>query len=115
MEKSRIEIEKENWSRFVIKTKIKYKINLIYNSKLKSNDTWRNIGRKTRNLTQSWARNDPIQGFWFRRIQGFSFCDFENKFQHSRGDLFQFSPPILDFKHSTDVEMSLEEVKNKRF
>ena len=36
-EKSSIEIEKENRSRFVIKTEIKYKINLLYDSKLKSN------------------------------------------------------------------------------
>ena len=30
---------------------------------------------KTRNLTQSSLRNDPIN----RRIHGFSFCDFEDK------------------------------------
>ena len=39
----------------------------------------------------------------------FSFADFENKVTHLRGDFFQFSQPILDFKHSLNAKMSLEE------
>ena len=93
------------------KTNIKSNINLIYDSKLKYNATGRKIRRKTRNLTQSRARNDPIN----HQIQDFSFRDFQNKFRHSRGDFFLFSPPILDFKHSFDAETSLDEVKNKIF
>ena len=58
---------------------------------------------KTRNLTRSRAQNDPIT----RWIQGFSFCDFENEFYCSRGDFFQLFQPIIDLKHSLDVEMSL--------
>ena len=69
------------------------------------------IKRKTYNLTQSQARNDPIN----LRIQGFSFCDFENEFWHSRDDFFWFSPPIIVFKHSSDAEMSHEEVEIKWF
>ena len=57
------------------------------------------------NLTRSRARNDPIN----RRIQGFSFRNFENKVWHLRYDFFQFSRPILDFKHYLDAEMSLED------
>ena len=33
------------------KTKNKYKINLIYGCKLKDNDTWQKINKKTHNLT----------------------------------------------------------------
>ena len=68
------------------------------------------LGKKC-NLTRSRARNDQIT----RQIKGFSFCDFKNKAQHSREDLFLFSPQNLDFKHSLDMKMSLEEVENKRF
>ena len=50
---------------------------------------------KTHNLTQSRARNDPINC----RIQDFLFRDFENKVRRSRYDFFQFFQPILDFKH----------------
>ena len=66
---------------------------------------------KTRNLTQSRAWNDPIN----HRIKSFSFCDFENKVRRSWCDFFWFSPPILDFKYSLDVEMSLTEVEIKWF
>ena len=59
---------------------------------------------KTLNLTQSRTRNDPIN----RWIQGHSFCDFENEVRRLRCDFFLFSRPILDLKHSLDVEMSLE-------
>ena len=65
---------------------------------------------KARNLTQSHARYDPTN-FW---IQCFSFRNFENEFQRSRGDFFLFFQPILDFKHSSDMEMSLKEVEIKR-
>ena len=109
MEKSRIEIEKENRSRFVIITKIKSKIKLTYNSKLKSNVIGRDNRRKTHNLTQSLTQNDPIN----HQIQGFSVHDFENKVQHSRDDFFLFYLPIIDFKHSSDAEMSLEEQEIK--
>ena len=86
-------------------------IRLIYYSKLKSNTIRRKIKKKTRNLTQSCARNDPIDC----RIKGFLFCDFENKVRHSRSNFFQFSPQNLDFKHSMDAEMSLEEEESERF
>ena len=66
---------------------------------------------KRLNLTQSRARNDPINC----QIQGFSLLDFENEVRRSRCDFFQFSQPLLDFKHSLDVEMSLEEEEFKRF
>ena len=66
---------------------------------------------KTLNLTQSRTRNDPIN----RRIQGFSFRDFENDIRHSRWGFFQFSRPILDLKHSLDTEMILEGEEVKRF
>ena len=66
---------------------------------------------KTLNLTRSRARNDPI----IRRIQGFSFRDFENEVWRSRCDFFQFSQRIIDFKHSLDGEMSIEDEEFKRF
>ena len=59
---------------------------------------------KTRNLTWSRARNDPIN----YRIQGFLFRDFKNEVRRSRCDFFHFFQPILDFKYSLDAEMSLE-------
>ena len=65
----------EIWSRNWFKTEIKLKLNLIYDSKCKSNAKWRKIKIKTHNLTQSRARNDPIN----RRIHGFLFRDFEDK------------------------------------
>ena len=48
------------------------KLNLIYDSKLKSNAKWRKIKMKTRNLTQSSA---PIN----RQIYCYSFRDFEDE------------------------------------
>ena len=93
------------------KTKIKSKINLIHYLKLKFNVTRRKIRRKTHNLTQSYARNDSID----HRIKGFLFHDFKNKVQHLRVDFFLFSPQNLDFKHSLNAEMSLEEEESKRF
>ena len=64
---------------------------------------------KTHNLTRSHAQNDPIN----RWIQGFSFRDFENEVWRSRCDFFRFFQPILDFKHSSNIEMSLEELEIK--
>ena len=66
---------------------------------------------KTRNLTQSRAWNDLINC----RIQGFSLYDFENEVRRSRRDFFQFSPLILDFKHSLNAKTSLDEVEIKWF
>ena len=105
----RFGIEKEIQSRKVIKTEIKNKIKLIYNSKCKSNAKESYIRMETRNLIQSHARNDSIN----RQIRGFSFCDFKNKVWRSRYDFFRFFQPILDFKHSLDAEMSLEELEIK--
>ena len=51
------------------------KLNLIYDSKYKSNAKWWRIKMKTRNLTQSRARNDLIN----RRIHGYSFHDFKDE------------------------------------
>ena len=59
-EKSKIKIKIEIRSQKLIKTKTKAKINPIYDSKCKSNAKGQNIRMKTRNLTQSRARNDPI-------------------------------------------------------
>ena len=64
---------------------------------------------KTCHLSQRRAQNDPIN----RRIQGLSFRNFRNKACHSRCDFFQFFQPIIDFKHSSDVKISLEEVEIK--
>ena len=76
MEKSKFEIEIEIRSRNWLKTKIKLKLNLIYDSKYKYNAKWWNIKMKTRNLTQSHARNDLIN--WW--IHGYSFRDFEDEY-----------------------------------
>ena len=62
---------------------------------------------KTHNLTRSRAQNDPNN----HRIQGISFRNFENQFWRSRCDVFLFFQLILDFKHSSDVEMSVEELE----
>ena len=68
--------------------------------------------RKTRNLTRRYAWNDPID----RQIKGFWLCNFENEVQSSRGDFFRFFLQNLDFKHSLDMKMSLEEEEeSKRF
>ena len=66
---------------------------------------------KTLNLTWIRAQNNPIN----RRIQGFSSRTFENKVRHSRCDFSQFPRSILDFKHSLDAEMRLEDEEFKRF
>ena len=42
--------------------------------------------KKTHNLTQNRGRNDPIDC----QIKGYSFHILENKFQHSRGEIFLF-------------------------
>ena len=110
-EKSRFEIEIEFERENDWKTIIKMKLNLIYNSKCKSNAKWWKIRMKTHNLTQSRARNDPIN----YRIQGFSFPDFENEVLHSICNCFQFPWSISDFKHSLDAETILEDEEIKRF
>ena len=68
------------------KTEQSSKIQLIYYSKLKDNDIGQKIRRKTRNLTQSRARNDRIDC----RIKGLSFHNFDEKIRHSRGDFSLF-------------------------
>ena len=106
--------EQKSYRKSIVKRekyKIKYKINLIYDSKLQSNDAGQNIRRKTHNLTQDSARNDPID----RQIKGFSICNFEDDCHHSRGELSLFFQRNLSFNHSLDTEMSLEEEKSQRF
>ena len=66
---------------------------------------------KTHNLTQDSDRNDPIN----RRIQGFSFRDFENDHRCSRGEFSLFDRGNLTFNHSVDAEMCLEVFENKIF
>ena len=61
----------------MIKTEIKLKVNLIYDSKCKINTKWWNIKMKTRNLTQSSFRNDPI----YCRMHGFLFRIFEDEIE----------------------------------
>ena len=56
-------------------------------------------------LTQNSALNDPID----RRINGSSFCDFEDEFWHSRSHFSLFSPQNLTFKKSFDAKIDLEE------
>ena len=53
-----------------------FKIQLIHDSKWKSNDTRQKIKRKTHNLTRNHARNNPID----HRIKSFSFCISKNKY-----------------------------------
>ena len=48
-------------------------------------------------------------------IKGFLFCDFVDKIWHSRGDFSLFFRRNLDFKHSLNVEIDLEEDEIKRF
>ena len=69
------------------------------------------LGGKTRNLTRDSDRNDPIN----RRIQGFSFRDFENNRRCSRGELSLIDRRNLTFNHSVDAKMSLEAIESKRF
>ena len=89
----------------------KPKIDLIYNSKLKSNVIGRKIRTKTRFVTQDSARIDLI----VRRSKGFSFCEFEDDHWCSKIDFSLFSQQNLSFKCSSDVEMSLEAKGRKRF
>ena len=70
MEKSRSENQIEFLNVKREKSKIKSKINLIYNWKMKSDVIERNIGKKTRILTRDSAQNDPIDC----RIKGFHFA-----------------------------------------
>ena len=87
-----------------LKTKIKTKLNLIYDSKYKSNGKWWKIKMKTCNLTQIRARNDPIN----RRMHGYSFHNFEDKNWHSRYDLSLLPRSIFDFMHSSDTKTCQE-------
>ena len=105
MEKSTREIYIENLNVKREKIKIKSKIRLISYSKLKSNVIRRYIRRKTQFLTHDSAQIDPINC----QIKGFSFHQFEDNCQHSRSNFSLFSQQNVTFKHSLDVEMSLEE------
>ena len=49
------------------------------------------------------------------RIKGFSFRNFEDKIWHSRDDFSLFFQRNIDFKHSLDTEIDLEEDEIKRF
>ena len=64
---------------------------------------------KTRNFDSD--RNDPIN----RRIQGFSFHNFENDLRCSREKFSLIDRRSLTFNHSVDVKMSLEVIRSKRF
>ena len=86
------------------KTKIKIEIDLIYYSKLKYIVIKIKIRTKTWFLTQDSARIDQIS----RQIKGFSLREFEDKRWRSRINFSLFSQQNLTFKHSSDVEMSLE-------
>ena len=83
----------------------------MYDSILKHNDKSQMIRRKTHNLTQSRAQIDPIDC----QIKGFSFRDFEAKIWHLIGNFSSFFRQNLDFRHSLDMEMSLEDEAIKRF
>ena len=66
---------------------------------------------KKYNLIWSRAWIDQIN----RWIKGFSFLDFEDKIQNSRGNFSLFFWWNLDFKHSRDAKMSLEEEEINKF
>ena len=93
------------------KSEIKSKINLIYESKLQSNDTGWKIRRKTHNLTQDSTWNDPID----REIKTFSFCDFEDDSWHSWGKFSLIFWRNLTFNYFLNAEMSLQVKGRKRF
>ena len=76
------------------KIDLKLKLNLIDDSKCKSNAKWQKIKMKIRNLTQSHAWNDPIN----LQMHGYSFRDFEDKNWHSRCDFSLLPRSISDFK-----------------
>ena len=75
------------------------------------NDTGRKVRGKTGNLIQDSDRNDPIN----RRIEGFSFRDFENDRRCSRDEFFLIDRRNLTFNISVDTEMSLEVIRSERF
>ena len=83
----------------------------MYNLKLKFDVTRREIRRKILNITLNRAQNGSID-HW---IKGSSFHNFEDEFQHSRGDFSLFSKQNLTFKHSLDAEIDLDEEESKRF
>ena len=91
------------------KTKIKNEIDLIYD--YKSNVIRRKITMKTQFLTQDRTRIDPI-AHW---IIGFSSRKFEDDRWHSIINFSIFSQQNLTFKHSSDMEISLEVKGSKRF
>ena len=66
---------------------------------------------KTHNLTQDRDQNNPIN----RRIQGFSFHDFEDDHWCLRGEFSLFYRQNLTSNHFVDVEMSLKVIESKRF
>ena len=66
---------------------------------------------KTHNLTLDSDRNDPIN----HRIQGFSFCDFEDDHRCSRDKFSLFDRRNLASNHFFEKEMSLEVIGSKRF
>ena len=68
------------------------------------------IKKKTHNRTQSRARIDPID----RWINEFLFHNFEDKIRHSRGNFSLFFQQNIDFKHSLDAKIDLEEEEIKR-
>ena len=49
------------------------------------------------------------------RSRAFDFVILKTKIRHSRGDFSLLFQRNFDFKHSSDVEMSLEEEEIKRF
>ena len=73
-----IRIKFVSW--FWLKTEIKLKLNLIYDSKCKIITKWWKIKMNTRNITQINLRNDPIN----RRMHGFSFRGSEDEVWSSR-------------------------------
>ena len=93
------------------KTKIKSKIRLIYDLKLKYDVIEREIRRKTRLLTQNRAQNDPID----HQIKGSLFYDFEDEFRYSRSNFSLFSPQNFTFKYSLDTKIDLKEEEIKIF
>ena len=88
--KIHVEIKEQKLGRNSIvrreKTEITSKINLIYDLKLKDNDTRQKIRMKTHNVTQSRAQIDPID----RQIKGFFFRNFEDEIRHSIGNFSLF-------------------------
>ena len=69
------------------------------------------IRGKTRFLTRDNERIDPID----RRIDDYSFRDFEREHRCSRDEFSLFDQGNLTFNHSVDTESSLEEISSERF